>query len=407
MSFLRLLSIGLIFLPHISWAELNTKTVVQVHMAQVNGIDSWLERGTGQTRYDEDDFIELGQLLTEIDWDFASKMSLHAVVAYQTEQEIGLGASQLYLQYKPILSKHWRPRFRVGAFYPKMSYENVSTGWLSPYTYSFSAINSWIAEEQRTVGIEAHVDYLPNGRKGHAFGFTASLFKANDTLGSMLAWRGWAIHDRQTHFNESVFFDRYPSIGEGARLAKQAAWVEPFRELDGRYGMYLGAEWKYRSRSQVKLFYYDNRGDNSILAQRGGQYPWDTYYYSLAAMHRFSSKFRILGQWLFGNTEIGPNAVRFDFSSAYIMANYRTDQYSLTARFDTFETEDIDEWMTDINDGDGTALTLSGRYFIDQNWHVGLEYTYMDSFRANRAQWPSRDTNIQQKQLLGVVEYRF
>jgi len=385
----------------------SAKTVVQLHLTHVDGVDSYLERGTGQTRYDEHDSIELGQLLTEINWELSSNTSLHGVVAYQTEQEIGLGASQFYLQYKPILSRTWRPRFKVGAFYPEMSFENTRTGWLSPYTYSFSAINSWLAEEQRTVGAEAHIDYVPNGRKGHTFGLTAALFKGNDTLGTMLAWRGWALHDRQTHFNESVFFARYPSIGPDARLARQAAWVEPFRELDGRFGAYFGAHWKYQSRSQLKLFYYDNRGDNSIRAQRGDQWPWDTHYFSLAGMHRFNKNFRILGQWMSGSTEIGDNAVKFDFSAGYLMANYRTAQYSLSARFDVFETDDTDEWLTDINDGDGTALTLSGRYFIDKNWHVGLEYSYLDTDRTNRTQWPGRSAEVTQKQLLGVLEYQF
>ena len=45
---------------------------------------------------------------------------------------------------------------KAGAFFPTISLENDDLGWTSPYTLTPSAINSWIGEELRTIGSEAH-----------------------------------------------------------------------------------------------------------------------------------------------------------------------------------------------------------------------------------------------------------
>ena len=45
---------------------------------------------------------------------------------------------------------------KTGAFFPTISLENDDLGWASPYTLTPSAINSWIGEELRTIGSEAH-----------------------------------------------------------------------------------------------------------------------------------------------------------------------------------------------------------------------------------------------------------
>ena len=41
-----------------------------------------------------------------------------------------------------------------------MSLENRASGWESPYTLSYSAINSWLATEVRTLGVEAQLEWL-------------------------------------------------------------------------------------------------------------------------------------------------------------------------------------------------------------------------------------------------------
>lgn len=394
-------------LSPVAVANFSSETLIQLHAVNSEGVKSWLERGTGQTRYDEHDDIELGQALNFLEYGLDNGLSFHGVINYQTEQNAGLGVTQLYAKYKPVWSPEYRPTFRVGLFYPEMSFENADTGWLSPYTYSFSAINSWIAEEQRTGGVELKLDFGKNKRAAHKFSVTGALYKGNDTLGTMLAWRGWAVHDKQSVLNETILFDTYPSIGPGSRLDKQAAWVEPSREIDGRVGFYVGGEWNYKGKSRVRYFYYDNNGDVDAPGAEGGQFAWKTRYHSIAWQYRFNKAWRLLAQTMHGDTEMWRNAVKLDFSASYVMLNYSKQAHRVSLRFDRFETVDRDGWMTDINDGDGHGITFAYKYRLDEHWQFGAEYVHLDTFRANRAQWPGRDVDVQQDQILAVAEFRF
>lgn len=387
-------------------AKLKTETIVQLHVVDSSGTESWLERGTGQTRYDNHDDIELGQALFVASYDISSSLSVNSVLNYQTEQDAGLGVSQLYLKYKPVWSPKYRPTFKAGVFYPEFSYENAGAGWLSPYTYSFSTINSWIAEEQRTAGVEASVA-IGSGRDRHRFNVTGAIYKGNDTLGTMLAWRGWAVHDKQSVVNEILFFDTYPSLGPNGDIAPQAAWGEPSREIDGRFGFYLGGEWNYRRKSRLRYFYYDNNGDIHAPRADGGQFAWDTKYHSLAWQYRFDKSWRVLAQTIRGNSAMWHDKVEIDFMSSYVMLNYANKQHLASLRLEQFETVDKDAIASDDNNGDGQAMTIAYKYTLNEAWKLGAEYTLLDGFRASRAQWPGRATNVEQNQLLLVAEFRY
>ncbi|XOV79897.1 MAG: hypothetical protein ACFHVJ_02810 [Aestuariibacter sp.] len=388
-------------------AEFKSTTVIQLHAVHSDGIDSWLERDTGQTRYDAQDSLEIGQLMSSLEYDVGDGLSLHGVLRYQHDQDVGLGITQLFAEYKPLWSAKFKPTFRAGIFYPEMSYENVDTGWLSPYTYSFSAINSWIAEEQRTAGLEMKLDILTAPRAAHKFSITAAAFKGNDTLGTLLAWRGWAIHDRQTVLNETVLFETYPSIGPESPLSKQAAWVEPSREIDGEVGFYIGGEWNYQNKNRLRYFYYDNNGDVYAPLAQGGQFAWKTRYHSLAWQYRFNRQWRLLAQILRGDTAEWRNLVTLDFSASYVMLNFSQKQHRFSLRYDWFDTVDTDTVYLDNNDGDGDGYTLAYKYVYSDHWQFGIEHLSMDTFRANRAQWPARDVNVSQHQTMAVAEYRF
>ena len=58
-----------------------------------------------------------------------------------------------------------------------------------------SAINSWIGEEVRPVAVEGTVAATLGEHKLRA---TAAIIAANDTAGTLLTFRGWALHDRTT-----------------------------------------------------------------------------------------------------------------------------------------------------------------------------------------------------------------
>ena len=93
---------------------------------------------------------------------------------------------------------HGAFRGKAGAFYPRLSLENVDAGWSNLYALSSSVINTWIGEELRTIGTEARVVRELPWVTDQQVSFEGALYVANDPTGAALTWRGWAAHDRQT-----------------------------------------------------------------------------------------------------------------------------------------------------------------------------------------------------------------
>jgi hypothetical protein len=94
------------------------------------------------------------QAFVELSDNFASGLSYTVVANYYQLGEQNSGISQAQISYKPLSSNKLRWRARVGFFYPKLSLENADAGWLSPFTYSQSTVNSWVGEELRSAGLE-------------------------------------------------------------------------------------------------------------------------------------------------------------------------------------------------------------------------------------------------------------
>ena len=62
---------------------------------------------------------------------------------------IPLDLTEAYLQFRPYPRDGFRLRLKAGAFYAPISLENRASGWDSPYTLSYSAINTWLGKELR------------------------------------------------------------------------------------------------------------------------------------------------------------------------------------------------------------------------------------------------------------------
>ena len=136
----------------------------------------------------------------------------------------GIGAGRIdpvdlteaYLEWRPVPRSANRYRIKVGAFYPRISLENVGPGWGSPYSISPSAINTWVGEELRSVGMEfTWSRRLKMLGDAHTFSLNAALFAGNDPAGGLIAWKGWSIHDRQSRFNDEVPLPPIPRIQPG------------------------------------------------------------------------------------------------------------------------------------------------------------------------------------------------
>src|SRR6185503_1848518 len=120
--------------------------------------------------------------------------------------------------------------------------------------------------------------------------------------GTLLAWRGWALGDRQTGVSDRPALAPIPSIEPGGLFEQAPRWVQPFREIDGRIGYYAAASYKKTGLVDVRAIHYDNRADPGVFD--GLQYAWHTRFVSVAG-HLDVGPLELLGQYLDGRTTMG------------------------------------------------------------------------------------------------------
>jgi hypothetical protein len=364
----------------------------------------WWQKGTGQFANHTD--VGAGPqylvALLETESDFSA--TVHA--QWHRAPEAGLGVTEAWVNWSPLPLAGYRVRGRAGMFYPAMSLENTDLAWTSPYTNSFSAINSWIAEEVKTRAVELSVSRPGRFFKSdHSFQWVGALFQGNDPAGSILTWRGFALHNLQTGIGERVDFANYPSIAAGGAVEPQPAWVEPNRELDHKTGYYLGTHWLYQDQTEVRLYWYDNRGEPTTF--KHGQYAWDTRFVSLALQQQLTEQWRLLAQYLNGDTAMGEQVVVADYRSHYLMLNYQVAQHSLSLRYDHFEVFDKDQTPGDNNNGKGHSWTLNWTYQWTEHFHVALEHSSLQSWQPNRTQWTNWLADAKQRSSSLILGYRW
>jgi hypothetical protein len=380
--------------------------IVQANLISADSLTSWQNKDTGILR-DDDNGLNLQQAAMAISGDLGTDFSVNLVANYYHDGEQHLGISQAQLIYKPLSSGQYRWRARAGFFYPKLSLENVDKAWLSPYTYTQSAINSWFGEELRTLGLEVSLD--SPGRARHSpwsWQLNAATFKGNDPLGTVISWRGFAMHDRQSLNHDRVEFAVYPSVVARDGLW-HPSWVEPFHEIDGRFGYYLGLHLDYYKQSSLRYYYYDNRA-NPLAVNEQRLYAWRTKFHSLALQHKFSSDTRLIAQVLSGSTLMGAKYVYVDFNAWYLMISHTIGPHRLSLRYDNFEVSEkaSDILAFDPNSSDGKGLTLAWRYNWRENWQVGLEYHQNHNKAQNRLEL-GQAQSTDQNQAMAVIQYRW
>lgn len=403
MYYRRIISLLLVLFMAKSQA-FEIKGKVQVNALLTDSPQTFLDSGTGTLRFDKD-AINLQQSVVHIEQSILSEVNFSADVNYYQDGEQHIGLSQAQLAYKPLSNSAYRWRMRAGFFYPKMSLENVDVGWLSPYSYTQSAINSWIGEELRTPGIEITV-YSPGRVRRSPWSWELHLgaYKGNDPLGTLISWRGFATHDRQTLNNERVQFAPYPTVIQ-RDLIWHPAWVEPFHEIDGKLGYYVGAHLEHFKSSKIRYYFYDNLA-NPTAVNHQRLYAWRTRFHSLALQHDISDNTRILAQLLSGDTEMGERFVVVDFDAYFIMFSHKLGASRFSIRYDNFDVDEDDILPQDPNNSDGQSITLALRRNIDKHWQAGVEYHYNKNTAQNRSLLGQNQLVIQQQAMV-VVQYSF
>src|SRR6202012_5746962 len=167
---------------------------VDVRLVSSEGERSVTNGGLGTLRYDDTQSgLRLGRARFAVSEALGEVWSVHFDTSYWGDRDRNpVDLTEAYLQFRPYpFSGGFRFRLKAGAFYAPISLENRSAGWESPYTLSYSAINTWLGQELRTIGLAGQLDWLGT-HTGHAFDLssTAGVFGWNGPGGMVMVGRG-------------------------------------------------------------------------------------------------------------------------------------------------------------------------------------------------------------------------
>ncbi len=338
---------------------------------------SFMEGGLGTVRFGSDDSgVKLGRARLALTQPLGELFSAHLDASvFDDKDRSAVGVTEAYVLFRPYPRGGYRFRVKAGGFFPPVSLENRTSGWESPYTLSYSAINSWLAVEVRTIGVEGTLDWLGT-RTGHAFdlGLTGGVFGWNDRAGVMVASNGFVLTDRQT-----PLFGRLGQPG-----VPPLNGAEPFMEIDHRAGAYLGLEARYLDRAVLRVLRYDNRADPTAVDSVSQVLAWETRFTSAGLRVEADHGWTAIVQWLGGVTTIAPPGLTLNwpFQSSFGLLSKRFGRSTLSARYDRFAVQTNAPGVYGAQDGHA----WTGAYIFERNahWRFTLECVRVRSSSANR-----------------------
>ena len=392
-------------------AEHHIAGLLDVRLSLTDSFESYLEGGYGKFGQNDGSNLSLSQLALTYHVDWENNLSMHLVTnAYIDDINNGIGITEAYLKYRTVPNDAgYRYQFRAGFMYPKISLENIVTGWASPYSLNYSTMNTWLGEEVRHLGLEANMTKLGKfSNDPYDLSLGLSLFNSNDPNGSMLTWHGWTQSSRQTFWNQKLAFPQIPALSPGQALQTQAHRSDPFIELDSKVGYHINGEWNLRGSVKVSLGYYDNRGDIDIVED--GQYGWITNFSHAGIKWNIAKDLTLITQYMSGDTRMRVvnnfDVVAADFNNVYLLLSKTWGDYRLSGRIESFNVKDLDDVSGDNNNEDGSALTLSFIYKISKQLRFHSEYNWISSNRFSR-NYLNLDINADEKQLQFALRYFF
>ncbi len=243
-----------------------------------------------------------------------------------------------------------RLRLRGGAFFLPTSRENVDALWENPYAITSSALNSWLGEELRPIGIDASYFH----RRAFA---GATVFRGNDTLGALPPARGWTLDDHWTLLGEWVPVDAENFTSVSA-------------ENDDRLGWSARGGWN-GDPLFVQLTHFANRSDGT---KHGELFDWGTRF-SIASAEFRRGGWAAAAEYGWGPTFLIVFGTRYTehLEAGYALVSRRWARSRATLRFDRFGDDGSDHAITlayfwtgiprvrlggEVSAGDGTQRVL-------------------------------------------------
>jgi hypothetical protein len=358
-----------------------------VRLVGVDGEPSWVGGGFGKLRSGSGGDLRLQPQLgnASLVWKPQFTWSLGATVvgSLQGGQRTDAGLSQAYLTFRPMRSSKLAFSARAGLMWPPVSLEHEGPDWHVKDSITPSAINSWIGEEVKPVAAEANLAFSLGQQKFHT---TAALMVANDTAGTLLTLRGWALHDRTT-----IAFRAQPLPPLAELAGYQPPFTHPLLDIHGgfahRPGYYARLMWQPPVPVRVELFHYDNRA-NPEDSNGNGEWGWRTQFDDIGVVADLGAGAQLKAQALQGRTRMGylmaeRRWIDDRFRSAFVLLTRPVGPVGLTARADVFDTRNRGSIVDDEYDDTGWAAMIAAKH----DWaHVTglLELLHVSSRRQQR-----------------------
>lgn len=351
-----------------------------------DGPANWLDGGLGKLGQGRNDEALRAQVQFGLDveyrllWRGRVHLAGDAGNAHAGGRRVGV--SEAFVERLWFGDRQDRWRLRGGLHFLPTSMENVGEFWASPYTLTFSAANSWIAEEFRPLGAE--LGWTRSHDDGRALELAFGLLWGNDTAGALLAWRGFALHDRLGRFGETLPLPALASLAPDGPFGEQdPRGSQAFgADLDGRPGYSLRARWQPTANVMTRAAWIDNRADRDL---HGGDYAWRARFGILGAEWLLNAHWTLAGEWLWGDSGMGFGGDAFAeiaFSTAYLLASWRGDAWRFSLRGESFRVRDLDRSAAEDNDERGHALTLAAFRDLAPGWRLGAEWLRVNARRS-------------------------
>jgi hypothetical protein len=333
-----------------------------------SGPETWLRGGDGRMLASNSEGFGTAQV--GVSWDPSVHFGAH-VDAIARREPSGDGGSRAGLVEAYLDARAGGLTLRAGQFFLGTSRENTDVLWNSPYTMNYSAVNSWIAEEFRPVGIDASY-------KVGMFTLGATAFRDNDTMGTELAWRGWDIGNRLSVYNETL------PVPVPSAFIFQMHGTRPFeKDLDGKTGYSGRVRFSMPDRATIQVTNVNNRGDRT---RYGNEYAWATQFTMVAAQVGNVDTTTAAAEYVHGHTAMGirPRPVAEDkFSASYVLVSHVYGKNRFSARYDWFSTTDQARVVPETYDEHGRSWTLTWFREVTPHLRAGAEFTQVTGHRED------------------------
>ncbi|MBW8883087.1 MAG: hypothetical protein JF615_17210 [Asticcacaulis sp.] len=213
---------------------------------------------------------------------------------------------------------------------------------------------------------------------------TGGVFGFNDTSGTLLSFRGWALHDEK-----ATSYAHFPLPPLNAFIKRaQEDQTRSTLEADHDPGFYARLDWRPPWPFGLAVFYYDNRDDPEAVLKTL-QWGWRTRFWNVSLNADLGPNTKLLAQGMTGSTIMGFKTggvywVYTYFDSAYVLVTQQVGRYAISGRVEAFGTHEHGSRMEPQNSEDGWALTLAARTNITNNLTGFAEMLDVHSRRGTR-----------------------